>query len=613
MKYIKNVQEEISKIVKDIFEVEISVKDLPINETRKEFEGDYTLVVFPLVKILKKNPAEIAETIGTQLVERVDFIDSYNVIKGFLNFGFTHEFWLGIFEELSANGATFEESDDKIMIEFSSPNTNKPLHLGHVRNILLGWSASQILSRIGKKVIKTQIINDRGIAICKSMLAWKKFGEGKSPSDVSMKSDHYVGSFYVEFEKAFKAEYADWQQSEQGQQVFTDNAKSEQTADDFFKKYKNNYFNTYSQLGSEAKEMLLKWEDNDPEVRGLWQQMNQWVYDGFNETYKDLGVEFDSLYYESDTYTLGKSIIEEGLAKGVFYKKEDGSVWIDLTDDGLDHKLVLRSDGTSVYMTQDIGTANRRYLDTNANGMVYVVADEQDYHFKALFAILKKLGEPYASMLYHLNYGMVDLPTGRMKSREGTVVDADDLMKEVTLVAQKNAEERGELTDFTEEQKQGIYKKIGMAALKFFILKVNPRKRMIFNPEESVDMQGTTGPYVLYAHVRLDSILKKAEQMDLGNSYESYTELAATELNIIKLLQQYKAVLAQAGADYDPSVLAMYAYELAKASHKFIHDLRILNAESDHAKVFRLKLGKLITETLKDAFHLLGIEMPEKM
>lgn len=613
MEILSTIQDEFLKIINDLYDVEVTHNQVPISETRKEFRGDYTLVVFPLVKLLKKNPVEIGNALGKELTIRMESVTDFNVIKGFLNFSLSESHWLSIFRKLNSQGVNFPKRNEKIIIEFSSPNTNKPLHLGHIRNILLGWASSQIQSRYGNTVIKTQIVNDRGIAICKSMLAWQKFGNGATPESTQTKADHFVGNYYVLFEQKFQEEYTNWKQTDEAKSILDDKKKENQEVEAFWKAFKNTYFNEFSELGAEAKQMLIEWEKENPEVRDLWNKMNDWVYSGFDETYKKMGVDFDTLYYESSTYKLGKKLIEEALSKGIFYKKDDGSVWIDLEDDGLDHKLVLRSDGTSVYMTQDIGTAHKRYEDTGADGMVYVVADEQNYHFKALFSILKKLGEPYADNLYHLNYGMVDLPTGRMKSREGTVVDADDLMEEVISVAKQNADERGELVDLLEDEQKEIYKKIGLAALKFFILKVNPKKRMVFNPEESVDMQGTTGPYVCYAYVRLQSMLNKAKQDNFDFTQSSYQNLEDTELQTIKLLNQYKESIGQAAQDYDPSVIAMYAYELAKATHKFIHDVRILNAETTDAKAFRLMLGNTITTTLKDSFNLLGIEMPEKM
>ena len=456
-----------------------------LNSTRKEFEGDYTLVVFPFSKMAKKSPQDTAEAIGDYLKENIDIIEDFNVIKGFLNLSLKQKHWTKVLSALStSDGLHIPKKDKKVVVEFSSPNTNKPLHLGHIRNILLGWSISKILKAAGYEVINTQIINDRGIAVCKSMLAWQLYGDGETPKSSGTKGDHLIGKYYVIFSQKIKEEYAQWKNSAEAVKVKDDQIKEGEDAEMFFKRYENSYFNEYSILGKQAKEMLQKWEQNDTEIRALWKKMNEWVYDGFEITYNNLGVNFDKLYYESNTYLLGKDIIEKELAADHFYKKDDGSVWMDLEDVGLDHKLVLRSDGTSVYMTQDIGTAEKRYENHGAEKMIYVVGNEQDYHFKALFEILKKLNRPYANGLYHLSYGMVDLPSGRMKSREGTVVDADDLMNEVIGEAAKNANEREIQLDIPEAEKTEINRKVGMAALKYFILKVNPKKRMVFDPKE---------------------------------------------------------------------------------------------------------------------------------
>ena len=613
MSFIHKISEVVIEHLDQVYGVQMDADELLFNETRKEFEGDQTLVIFPLLKATKSNPQALGESIGQAVVSSLDFVESYNLIKGFLNFSFKKSVWLDAFYDFQQK-SDFQQASTglKILVEFSSPNTNKPLHLGHVRNILLGWSCSNILKAAGNEVVRTQIINDRGIAICKSMLAWDLFGNGKTPASTGRKSDHFVGDYYVKFEQEFKIEYETWQGSQEGLALLQSNIKDDQSESEFFKGFKNQYFNQHSKLGALAKEMLVAWEDNDPKVRELWAKMNNWVYDGFAATYDKLGVEFDSYYYESETYTLGKDIIEAGLSDGIFYKKEDGSVWIDLEDKGLDHKLVLRSDGTSVYMTQDIGTAQKRYKDTGANGMVYVVADEQDYHFQALFNILEKLGEPYHEHLFHLSYGMVDLPTGRMKSREGKVVDADDLIEEVIAEAKKNAVERGETEDISVQEREDTYRKIGMAALKFFILKVNPKKRMVFNPEESVDMQGTTGPYVQNAYVRIQSINRKAGDVD-QMLVQQYSELEDIELDIIKRLSSYEETILRAAANYDPSEITTYCYELAKSYHKFYNDVRILGAETESAKAFRISLGKEVARVLQHGFYLLGIEMPERM
>ena len=579
------------------------------NETRKEFQGDVTFVLFPFLKLCKTTPQNLGEEVGNHLVSNISFVESFNIVKGFLNIKYEDKYWMELF-----NSTDFDQDysfdSSTVLVEFSSPNTNKPLHLGHVRNILLGWATAQILEAAGRKVIKTQIVNDRGIAICKSMLAWQLHADGETPEQAGKKSDHYVGDYYVKFEQEFKKEYEAWQGTTEAVKLFDGSQK--ENSIEFYKEFKNKYFNEYSSLGKRAKSLLVKWEAEDKETRELWQKMNGWVYKGFEETYKKLKVEFDSYYYESDTYKLGKDIIEEGLKKGVFYQKNDGSVWIDLEDAGLDHKLVLRSDGTSVYMTQDIGTARLRYADTSADGMVYVVADEQNYHFDALFAIMKKLGESYSDHLHHLSYGMVDLTTGRMKSREGKVVDADDLVEDVIATAKQNAVDRGETEDIPQEEREEIYYQIGLAALKFFILKVNPQKRMIFDPADSVDMQGATGPYVQNAYVRVQSIIRKAGEINLEAASE-YRDIQEIELNLIKKLLEYPEKLEKAANEYDPSIIAVYCYDLAKTYHKFYNDVRILGAESESAKHFRINLGKKAAEMLKKGFTLLGIEMPERM
>ena len=477
----------------------------------------------------------------------------------------------------------------------------------------MGWSCSKILAANGYDVIKTQVINDRGIAVCKSMLAWQKFGNGATPESTSVKGDHFVGDFYVRFETEFKKEFELFQKSPQGIELLATQRKAEQDDDIFWKEYKNKYFNEYSLLGAEAKEMLLKWESGDEDTKSLWQTMNAWVYTGFNATYDKLGVNFDSLYYESDTYLLGKKAVEDGLVKGVFYRQDDGSVWVNLEDVGMDRKIVLRSDGTSVYMTQDIGTAQQRYEDFSVDKMVYTVADEQDYHFKVLFEILKRLGEPYAEGLHHLSYGMVDLPTGKMKSREGTVVDADDLVEEVINEARNMSSERGEITALPKDEQEDILRKIGMAALKFFIIKVQPKKRMIFDPKESVDMQGQTGPYIQNAYVRIQSIKRKAGKDILEDGWTMYVDLEEPEKALIKHLLIFPNVVKEAGEQYDPSSIANFAYNLAKAFHRFYHDVRILNAETEEAKAFRSKLSEEVGKVLFTAFDLLGIEMPDRM
>lgn len=607
------IKEGTAEAVKELYDHEVNANDVNMNVTRKEFDGDYSVVVFPYTKAAKKKPEQIAEELGEYLIGKHDQLTKFNVIKGFLNLEVSDAYWVNYLNSV-AQKKSFKKAPhgEKIMIEFSSPNTNKPLHLGHIRNILLGWSCSKIYDALGYDVTKVQIINDRGIAICKSMLAWELFGNGATPESSGIKGDHFVGKWYVEFEKAFQAEYQPWQKTEEGQEVFSTQNKKEEEEAKFFKSYKNNYFNNYSKLGASAKAMLLKWEDNDEEVKALWNKMNGWVYEGFNVTYKNLGVEFDDLYYESGTYLLGKENIEKGLNEKIFYKKEDNSVWIDLEDAKLDHKLVLRSDGTSVYMTQDIGTAIKRYEDHGAKKMVYVVADEQNYHFKVLFEIMKRMGESFADGLHHLSYGMIDLTTGKMKSREGTIVDADDLMKDVIQAAKENAIEKGELTELSEAEQNDIYRKIGLAALKFFIIKVNAKKRMVFNPAESVDLQGNTGPYIQYAFVRINSVLKKAGEIDTSIA-KNYTSMGNTERDLISQIFRLEEVVQLAADNFDPSFIANYCYDMAKTYHKFNHDHRIINAETPEAKAFRIQLCQVVGNVLEYGMDLLGIEMPERM
>ncbi len=616
MNIIEIIQQGVIKAVQQLYGAEITAEQITMNNTRKEFEGDYTVVVFPYTKMARKKPEQVAEEIGAFLLNNIDQLSDYNVIKGFLNLTVADIYWAQFLEDIydKEGYGRFPANGQKVMVEFSSPNTNKPLHLGHIRNILLGWSTSQILEAAGYEVVKVKVNNDRGIAICKSMLAWEWFGEGKTPESEGIKSDHFVGDYYVLFEKKFKAEYEEWQQTEQAKAIYQEKANEDQSGEAFFKAFKNTYFNEYSPLGQAAKEMLRQWEQGDPQTVALWEKMNNWVYQGFNETYTKLGVHFDKLYYESETYLLGKKVVEKGLESGIFYKKDDNSVWIDLEDAKLDQKLVLRSDGTSVYITQDIGTAMLRYQDYGVDKMVYVVADEQNYHFQVLFQIMKRLGEPYAEGLYHLAYGMVDLPTGKMKSREGTVVDADDLIAEVVGEARANSQERGTLSDLAKEEQEEIIWKIGLAALKFFIIKVFPKKRMIFNPKESVDMQGQTGPYVQNAYVRVRSVLRKADAMDIDHTAsKQYGQLEILERELLAQLFQFPILIREAADTFDPSAIANFCYTLAKTYHRFYHDHSILNAETEAAKAFRLKLSTAISHTLKTGMGLLGIGMPERM
>ncbi|MFZ1750116.1 MAG: arginine--tRNA ligase, partial [Saprospiraceae bacterium] len=511
MMFLSSIKDRLSQAVYECLDIRLSADEILINETRKEFKGDFTMVIFPLVKQAKKSPVQISNALGDWMVKNEPDVVDYEVVQGFLNLSFSDVFWKNILtqiEKIHQYGIQ-PPNGKKVLVEFSSPNTNKPLHLGHIRNILLGWSCSKILEANGYQVIKTQVINDRGIAICKSMLAWQEHGNNATPSSSGIKGDHFVGDFYVKFEQEFKKEFSNFQSSPAGEKLFATQSKDGQSKEDFFKDFKNKYFNESSELGAKAKKMLIDWESGDADTISLWTKMNGWVYEGFEETYKKLGVHFDNLYYESDTYLLGKRGVEEGLQKEVFYRLEDGSVWVNLEDVGMDRKIVLRSDGTSVYMTQDIGTAQQRYDDFGIDKMVYTVADEQDYHFKVLFEILKRLGAPYADGLHHLSYGMVDLPTGKMKSREGTVVDADDLVDEVIAEAREMSIERGEIAALSKVEQEEVLRIIGMGALKYFIIKVQAKKRMVFDPKESVDMQGQTGPYIQNACVRIRSVLRK--------------------------------------------------------------------------------------------------------
>lgn len=571
----------------------IEIPTVEFQATRKDFEGDITVVVFPLLRYKKGNPVQIGQDLGKYLVENVTEIENFNVVKGFLNLVIADNFYTNFFNKIvtdSTYGFVLPSADDSSrMVEYSSPNTNKPLHLGHVRNVLLGYSVAEILKASGKKVYKTQIINDRGIHICKSMLAWQKFGNGETPESTGLKGDKLVGNYYVKFDQEYKKEI--------GELI------ANGTSEDDAKKQ--------APLFLEAQEMLRKWEAGDTEVVALWETMNSWVYKGFDVTYKNIGVDFDKLYYESNTYLLGKDVIEDGIKSGVFYKKEDGSVWCDLTDDGLDEKLVLRSDGTAVYMTQDIGTAIQRSKDMpDVGGMVYTVGNEQDYHFKVLFLILKKLGYSWAEQLHHLSYGMVDLPSGKMKSREGTVVDADDLMDEMTGTAKAISQELGKLEGYSDSEKEELYKIIGLGALKYFILKVDPKKRILFDPKASVDFQGNTGPFIQYTYARIQSILRKAD-FDYSNAVS--IELHEKEKELIKQLELYPEIIQQAASNYSPAVIANYTYDLVKEFNSFYQNVHILGEENQDKKVFRVQLSKKVADTIKSAFGLLGIQVPERM
>jgi arginyl-tRNA synthetase len=615
MNILDTLQNAVARAVEALYGEKTDAAKVQINSTPSDFKGDYSVVVFPFVKIAKKAPDAAAAEIGVYLQEQVAEVAGYNVVKGFLNLEIDESYWKNFLNAVVADLAYGRQARNgrKVMVEYSSPNTNKPLHLGHIRNILLGWSCSQILDAVGYDVVKTQIVNDRGVAICKSMLAWLKYGEGRTPESEGVKSDHFVGDYYVLFEQKSKAEYEAWQQNEAGKALYEAKHKPNQSEKEFYKDFKNKWFNDYSALGAEVREMLLKWEAHDPDTIALWKKMNNWVYAGFDKTYRDLGVTFDKLYYESDTYLLGKDLVEEGLAKGVFFRKDDGSVWVDLTDAGHDQKVILRADGTSVYITQDLGTAHMRYKDFGCEKVVYVVADEQNYHFQVLFEVLKRLREPYADGLHHLSYGLVELPTGRMKTREGTVVDADDLMAEVIRLAGEEAGNQGNITSLPPEEQETIIRRIGLAALKFLIVKVHPHKKMIFNPEDSVSLEGQTGPYVQYAFVRTNGLQKYIDELpDFGAAAE-YSGLEASEKEILAALHEYPGIVLAAAEGYDPSLIANYCYDLAKKYSRFWHDVSILKADTEAAKVFRLQLSKAAGQVLKSGMGLLGIEMPGRM
>ncbi len=616
MNIVSTLQNAVAQAVKQLYGEATDAAKVLVNPTPPDFTGDYSVVIFPFVKVAKKSPDAAATEIGEYVAKNIPEISGFNVVKGFLNLEISDVYWQSFLQSL-VKDETFgrlPSNGKKVMVEYSSPNTNKPLHLGHIRNILLGSSCSNILEAVGYEVVKTQIVNDRGVAICKSMVSWLKFGEGKTPESTGIKSDHFVGDWYVMFEQKSKAEYEVWQQSYDARVLFETKRKPEQEAKDFFKDFKNKWFNEYSSLGAEVREMLLKWEAHDPETLALWKKMNGWVYAGFDKTYTDLGVSFDKLYYESDTYLLGKDIVEDGLAKGVFFKKDDGSVWVDLTDAGHDQKVVLRADGTSVYITQDLGTARMRHRELGCERYVYVVADEQNYHFQVLFETLKRLGEPYAEGLHHLSYGLVELPTGRMKTREGTVVDADDLIEEVIRIATEQSKDRGEAETLSDAEKQENLRRVGMGALKFFIVKVHPKKKMIFNPEESVDLQGQTGPYIQYSYVRINGLMQRIEKegIDLSISAQ-YSTIQSQEKELLVALLDYPSVVLKAADEYDPSLVANFCYDLAKKYHRFWHDLSVFNAETMEARAFRLTLSRAVGHVLKSSMGLLGVEMPERM
>ena len=597
-----NIHKEITtatlKVVKELYGADLPEKMVQLQNTKEGFEGNLTLVVFPFLKISKKKPEDTAQEIGERLIQETSVVAAFNVVKGFLNLVVSQEAWIALLNDINAddNFGYKEATDDSqlVMIEYSSPNTNKPLHLGHVRNNLLGWSLAQIMQANGNRVVKTNIVNDRGIHICKSMLAWLKWGNGETPESSGKKGDHLIGDYYVLFDKHYREEIKEL--VAQGM----DEEKTKQEAP----------------LIKEAHEMLVKWEQNDPEVRALWEKMNSWVYAGFDETYKALGVGFDKIYYESQTYLRGKAKVEEGLEKGLFERHEDNSVWADLTNEGLDQKLLLRSDGTSVYMTQDIGTAEMRFQDYPIDKMIYVVGNEQNYHFQVLSILLDRLGFKWGKELVHFSYGMVELPNGKMKSREGTVVDADDLIAVMIEDARRTADEAGKNADLTEEEKQEIARIVGMGALKYFILKVDARKNMLFNPEESIDFNGNTGPFIQYTHARIRSIMRKAEAQGLNisdSALGSNATLNEKEIELVQKMNSFAASVEQAGKDYSPSGIANYCYELTKEFNQWYHDYSVLNAEDEQTKLTRLVLAKNVAKIIRNGMALLGIEVPERM
>ena len=584
---------EVVKGIKQLYNQDVEESLISVQDTRKEFEGQATIVVFPIVRFSKKSPEQTANDLGGYLVANLEVVTAFNVVKGFLNLSITNAYWMDLFNSdlLKSDFGTIPSNGKKVMVEYSSPNTNKPLHLGHVRNNLLGYSVSELLKANGAEVYKVNLVNDRGIHICKSMLAWQKWGNGETPLSSGLKGDHLVGKYYVIFDKEYKKEIEALKITGQTEDEAKKNAP----------------------LIREAQAMLLAWEAGDEEVMSLWKTMNGWVYEGFAVTYKNLGVDFDKYYYESNTYLLGKDTVDEGLAKGVFFKKEDGSVWIDLTADGLDQKLVLRADGTSVYITQDLGTAQMKYDDFKMDESIYVVGNEQDYHFKVLFLILDKLGKSWAKGLYHLSYGMVDLPSGKMKSREGTVVDADDLIAEMVATAKQKTEALGKVDHFSEEERESLYYKIGMGALKYFLLKVEPKKRLLFDPAESIDFQGNTGPFIQYTHARIKSLLSKAGFKE-GQKVDNQIELSATEVEMIILLAKYPSEIAAAAKTFSPASLANYIYEVAKMFNKFYHEIPpIVKEEDEQMKQHRLNLSWVTANILKSGMRILGIEVPERM
>lgn len=604
-----NIAGEISssviKAVKELYGADITENMVQLQKTKREFEGSLTLVVFPFLKISRQKPEATAEAIGNWLVENCEHVERFNVVKGFLNLVLAQQSWIKLLNAISADEHYGERKAGAdaplVMIEYSSPNTNKPLHLGHVRNNLLGWSLAQIMEANGNRVVKTNIVNDRGIHICKSMLAWLKWGNGETPESSGKKGDHLIGDYYVAFDKHYREEVKELEAKFKAEGMTDEEAE---------KKAKDE-----APLIKEAHDMLVKWEANDPEVRALWEKMNSWVYAGFDETYKALGVGFDKIYYESQTYLKGKAKVEEGLEKGLFFRKDDNSVWADLSDEGLDQKLLLRSDGTSVYMTQDIGTAEMRFNDYPIDKMIYVVGNEQNYHFQVLSILLDRLGFKWGKELVHFSYGMVELPNGKMKSRDGTVVDADDLIAAMIDDARRTSEELGKFADMSDEERAEVSRMVGIGALKYFILKVDARKNMLFNPEESIDFNGNTGPFIQYTYARIRSILRKAEAQGIAvpEAFSGNVNLSVKETELIQKMNEYEAAVRQAGIDYSPSGIANYCYELTKEFNQFYHDFSILGADTDDEKALRLLIAKNVAKTLKNGMRLLGIEMPERM
>ena len=604
-----NIAGEISssviKAVKELYGADITENMVQLQKTKREFEGSLTLVVYPFLKISRQKPEATAEAIGNWLVENCEHVERFNVVKGFLNLVLAQQSWIKLLNAISADEHYGERKAGAdaplVMIEYSSPNTNKPLHLGHVRNNLLGWSLAQIMEANGNRVVKTNIVNDRGIHICKSMLAWLKWGNGETPETSGKKGDHLIGDYYVAFDKHYREEVKELEAKFKAEGMTDEEAE---------KKAKDE-----APLIKEAHDMLVKWEANDPEVRALWEKMNSWVYAGFDETYKALGVGFDKIYYESQTYLKGKAKVEEGLEKGLFFRKDDNSVWADLSDEGLDQKLLLRSDGTSVYMTQDIGTAEMRFNDYPIDKMIYVVGNEQNYHFQVLSILLDRLGFKWGKELVHFSYGMVELPNGKMKSREGTVVDADDLIAAMIDDARRTSEELGKFADMSDEERAEVSRMVGMGALKYFIMKVDARKNMLFNPEESIDFNGNTGPFIQYTYARIRSILRKAEAQGIAvpKAFSGNVNLSVKETELIQKMNEYEAAVCQAGIDYSPSGIANYCYELTKEFNQFYHDFSIHGADTDDEKALRLLIDKNVAKTLKNGMRLLGIEMPERM